>query len=1123
MGEAMTDADRELLDEFVVEAREQLEQVEPDLLGLDPSGPLDNQVVNRIFRAVHSVKGAAGFFDLRVVNALAHAAESALMPVRDGALAADAALVDLLLAANDRLRALVDDVGHSNDADVSAQVRALEGWLARARGGAAPGAAGKTAAPEPAPAPAAEPAAAPAPAAAADVPTAAAAPPPAFSLDEATRERLLRHGRRLYRLRVDPKALTQKTGKPLAALIEKFRKVGEILHTAPVGPVLAGEDPAELVVYAATVLAPHMAPYGFDVPESWLTELPLKLEDDADPKPAPAAAPAPRAAVPAPAPAPAPVAASSPAPAPALAAAPAVSTPAPAPAPVAVSTPAPAPAAPIELPLRGRSAGDAERDASGGGANGGGAAGDGAGSRDETVRVKTSVLNALMEMAGEMVLGRNRLLRALDGQVEKVDGLGPILNQVSAITTSMQEQVMRTRLQPLGSAFGRFRRLVRDMSAKLGKDVALETTGEDVELDRTIIEGLSDPLVHLVRNCLDHGLEPPAEREAAGKPRRGRVRIAAYHEGGMVNLDVEDDGRGIDVERVKEKALQQGLFAAAELERMSDREACNLIFMPGFSTAKVVTDVSGRGVGMDVVRTNIEKLGGSVELSSTKGQGSCVSLKLPLTLAIVSSLIVEVERQRFALPQVGLEEVVRLKPGDSPGESRERIERVRGADVLRHRGKLLPVVRLADVLGLQRTFVDETTGERRPDRRQPIADRRAAPPAAAAPGEGGDERRRGSDRRRSQATVQRILVLRAGRHRFGLLVDRILDNEEIVVKPLSRFVHDCPSFSGATILGDGSIAMILDAAGLVKRANLRFDDLANDAHAESEAEQRRTLREQVPLVFFTAGTAETFCLPLAQVTRIEKVEVSDVRRVGSREYLSWQGASLPLARLDQLLPLSGVAEPTETLEVIIPKHEGAPFGIATARVIDAREIDLVVDRETIRWEGLLGSSLVDQDIVLLLDIHGFAALAGADRGAGCAVLPLGPTGPLRMLLADDTPFYRAAVESALARAGALVTAVGDGLEAWQRLSASPDGFDLVLTDLVMPALDGRGLLERIRKDARTAALPVVALTTSRAAAAEAADAGGVSFDAAAPRLEPGQIRRSIGAIADARWQLEAIA
>ena len=1123
----MTDMDQELLNEFVVEAREQLEGVEPDLLSLDTTGgPIDSEVVNRIFRAVHSVKGAAGFFDLHVVNALAHAAESVLMPVRDGELMPDPDMVDLLLAANDRLRALVDDVHHSNEANVSSMVSDLEAWLAGRRGQATDGAAAAGAA--------ADGAATDGPAGLgagaddgaeedpsqvvaedargdADVEDAAALgdvvpPPAAFGLpsvlhiDDVTRERLHRHGRRLYRIHVSVKEHVAGVGRTMSFLIDKFRKVGEVLACVQVGS--GPPDSAEYHVWAATVLDVAMAPYGFDFPADRVVEVAL---DDAvseaasaaaSPAPVtPAAAPAAPAAAPV-TPAAAPVTkAAAPAAAPvtkaATPAAPVAPVAAPAAAPV---TKAAAPAAPA-TPSVFRKPAAAQADADGGASDGAGRDDRGHGRGDETVRVKTSVLNALMEMAGEMVLGRNRLLRALDGQVDRIEGLGPILHQVSAITTSMQEQVMRTRLQPLGSVFGRFRRLVRDMSAKLGKEVVLETSGEDVELDKTIIEGLADPLVHLIRNSLDHGVEVPADREKAGKSRKGTVRIEAYHEGGMVNIDVRDDGKGIDVDRVKQKAFENGLVAEADLDRLSDREAYHLIFLPGFSTAQVVTDVSGRGVGMDVVRTNIEKLGGSVDLNSTPGQGSVFSLKLPLTLAIVSSLIVQVEDQRFALPQVGLEEVIRLKVGTS----KERIERVRGADVLRHRGKLLPIVRLADVLGIPRTFVESSSGDRLPDRRGLLGDRRGGVGGPAGNDDSG-ERRDGGDRRRSASNVQRILVLKVGRNRFGMLVDRIVDNEEIVVKPLSRFVEGSPCFSGATILGDGTIAMILDTLGVMHEAKLRFDDLAGEVREESEAEQRRKLRETVPVVLFSAGTEELFALPLGQVARIEKVKLGDIRRVSNREYLNYLGASIPLLRPDQYLPLTGMAERGESLEVIIPKHAGHALGVVCTKVIDARDVDIEVDRETIAWEGLLGTALLDGEIALLLDIHGFAALAGEGRSTIPRMLPAGPSGLPRVLLAEDTPYYRAIVEATLRRAGADVVVAEDGRVAWEYLMAEAETFDAVVTDLAMPVLDGRGLLSRIRNDERTQSLAVVAVTTGRAATNELTE-GRDAFDAQVSRLD----------------------
>jgi two-component system, chemotaxis family, sensor kinase CheA len=1048
----MTTVDQEALNEFVIESRELLEQAESDLMAFDVDAmSVDQEIINRIFRAVHSVKGVAGFFGLDVISALSHAMESLLMKVRDGELGLTAEIVDVLLKNNDRLKSLVNDVGNSNSVDVSDEIALLKELQETGRLPAA-----KEAAKPRAQAPKkqkAKPSKRSASIATDDGPPVAteAAPhesafPRELALTDELRSALVRQGHHLFALSIE--AGPDLRDKPLA-LADFLMELGTLgtIHQCSVDPVDfdAGDDvgaDGRITIHVSTVMDAGLSAQAFGVSSDRIAEIPLREDASAAPKPA---------AVPPP-----------------------------------IHKPA-RPALQADEEVRE----EAVRD-------------DPAGAQStDTVRVKTSVLNALMEMAGEMVLARNRLVRSLADKVEDSDGIGPILHQMSTTTTDVQELIMRTRLQPLGSLFGRFRRVVRDLSRKLDKKVILETKGGDVELDRRIIEGLSDPLTHLLRNSLDHGVESPEERLAAGKPASGTVTISAYQEAGMVNIDVADDGHGIDSDRIAMKALEKGLITEEQLSRMSEHEAMNLIHLPGLSTATEVTDVSGRGVGMDVVRTNIEKLGGSIELASTRGVGTTITLKLPLTLAIVSSLIVEAEDQRFALPQVGLEEAIRLKPG----EGSERIERIRGADVLRHRGKLLPVVRLADVLGLERRYHDPADANAKPDRRAAISDRRGAP----RPEDGSDaERREGSDRRSSLANVQRILVLRMARNRFGLMVDRIVDNEEIVVKPLSRFVRSCPCFSGTTILGDGTIAMILDPAGIVQHAGLKFDDLHHDEAMARQMEREKSLRESMSLVLFSNGTEETFALPLSQISRIEKIAAADIKRVGAEEFLQYRGASLPLLRLHDHLRIQTPAGDDATHYVLIPNVEGQQIGLVTSRVIDAVEVDASFDKDTITGPGIFGSAILDQGIVLLVDIHGVVA-ASNRGGAQQQLAGMADGRPLRVLVAEDTPIYQAILGSFLTRAGAEVTLAADGQEAWTTLSSG--GFDLVVTDIAMPLLDGYGLLARIREGAATRQVPVLAI--SSIAISDEIGRGKIKeFDGVALKLDaPGLIRSVASAFA----------
>ncbi len=991
----MNEYDRELLNEFVIESSELLESVEETLLGIDSNNPLDPEAINEIFRAVHSVKGTSGFFGLDVIGSLSHIMENVLGEMREGKLAPNPDLIDLLLSSNDRLRSLVADPAASHGQDVSASVAALEVWM----GGPSKAA--------PAAPPAAE---------AAATPRAANCEEGDFVVTQEFVDDLKRHGQLFYRLDLGTQADIRGKKRTISKFFTHLGAVGKVIHCNPrlehLETVAEGTD-EPFKVWLTSVLDPVLAPMGLALDAARITHMPVdELLGDKAPE----------------------------------AAAEVVEEVAP-PKPSVVPAPA-------EIK---RSVGSGASD---------------------SLRVKTSLLDRLMQMAGELVLARNRLLRRLGGETDRIDGLGSILSELNGITSDMQEQIMQTRLQPLGSIFGRFSRVVHDLSKKLGKSVRLETIGGDVELDKALLEGLADPLTHMVRNSIDHGLEGPEGREKSGKPPQGIVTIRAYHEGGMVNIDVEDDGRGIDVEKIRVAAIRKGLLSSEQASRTSDSDVLNLIFRPGFSTAAKVTDVSGRGVGMDVVRTNIEKLGGVVEATTKLGEGSKMSIKLPLTLAIVTSLIVEVEGQRFALPQVGLESVVRLRPDEVPA----RIERIRDLDVLRYRDRLLPIVRLTDVLGMERTFVDYDTGERRVDRRGRLSDRREDLVES-------DENKRnsGSDRRRALTNVLRILVLRIGRNSYGLVVDTIVENEEIVVKPLSHYLKDCQCFSGATILGDGTIAMILDPVNIAQAANLTFSELGADGSDESAAEKLNALKERVPLIHFTNGGPETFALPLAQVSRVENIPKTEIQRVGHKEYINYRGQALPLVRLHDHLDVGMSMEEPEEVKIIIPNLGGDPAGIVTNQVIDAREVNLNVDESTIRGQGLIGSAILDDEIVLVVDTYGLMESAGIP----VANPREGVLAGRRALVVDDTLFMRRVTERYLSNAGMSVEVASNGTEAWEMLHEGD--FDVVVTDLRMPKLDGAGLLAKVRGAESMSKLPVIAL-------ADEGMADG-SFDAYAQKLD----------------------
>ncbi len=538
---------------------------------------------------------------------------------------------------------------------------------------------------------------------------------------------------------------------------------------------------------------------------------------------------------------------------------------------------------------------------------------------EQSIRVDVDLLDTLMRQVGELVLCRNQIVRQA-GLQDDLD-LVRASQRLSLIASELQEGVMKTRMQPIDHLWSKLPRVVRDLGAQCGKQVRLEMVGRETELDRTLLEAVKDPLTHLVRNAIDHGLEHPAGRAAVGKATEGLLLLKAFHEGGQVVVEVTDDGAGIDPERIRTKALEKGLRSAAQLAGLSGPEVLQLVFAPGFSTAAAVTNVSGRGVGMDVVKTNIEAIGGTIEIESTPGTGTTCRLRIPLTLAIVSSLTIECGGERYAVPQVNLAELVAL----DAGQAAEQVERVGTAEVYRLRGMLLPVVRLADVLGVD-----------------PVRD-----------------------------DGQLVMaVLQAEGRRFGLVVDRVLNSEEIVVKALSSRLKSIGVYSGATILGDGTVALILDVQALAKRT-MRPDAMEREAR---DGRAFDTAPDDAGRVLLAGvGDGREVAIPLATVTRLEQVRPDRVERVGRREVIQYRGGILPIVRLDRHLHATS-ERGEEDLLVIVYSSGGRSVALVVDEVVDI--VDAVDVRSDVDDEGLLGSAVVRDRVIELLDVR--AAILAAD-------------------------------------------------------------------------------------------------------------------------------------------------
>jgi two-component system chemotaxis sensor kinase CheA len=540
---------------------------------------------------------------------------------------------------------------------------------------------------------------------------------------------------------------------------------------------------------------------------------------------------------------------------------------------------------------------------------------------DTTLRVDLGLLDKLMNLVGELVLTRNQVLQYTAAREDTA--LNAISQRLNLITSELQERVMKTRMQPIGVVWNKLPRVVRDLSTTLQKQISVELVGTQTELDRAVIEAIKDPLTHVVRNSCDHGIESPADRVRAGKPACGRLTLRAFHESGQVNIEIQDDGAGIDLERVRAKAVERGLIAADQAQRLSERECVNLLFLPGFSTARSVTSVSGRGVGMDVVRTNIERINGAIEMSSVYGQGTTVRIRIPLTLAIIPGLLVTAGGERFVIPQLNLQELIRFEGADAL----RRIEHIDGTRVLRHRERLLPLAGLCETLELEpRPTPDEVS----------------------------------------------IVVVRVDGHCFGLIVDSINDTQEIVVKPLGQQLKGLQCYAGATIMGDGRVALILDVAGLGRRANVLATTAKPGATAASEAAaQALDLRRS--LLLFRAGELPRVAILLADVARLEKIPRSRVEQAAGRDVIQYRDRVLPLVSLGQMFGGSAPDDP-DMLNVIVHGSGEASLGLMVDEIIDIVE-ESVTNLAAADRHALLGSAVVGDRMTDFLDLDAVAALA----------------------------------------------------------------------------------------------------------------------------------------------------
>ncbi|HTG01017.1 MAG TPA: chemotaxis protein CheW, partial [Nitrospirota bacterium] len=607
------------------------------------------------------------------------------------------------------------------------------------------------------------------------------------------------------------------------------------------------------------------------------------------------------------------------------------------------------------------------------------------------------------------------------------------------------------------------------------KDIQLEMDGKDVELDKTIIEGLGDPLTHLVRNAVDHGIEDAKIRSAAGKPRTGTVNLTAYHEAGQVIIEVRDDGKGIDPGKIAAAAVAKGLIPAEQIKLMSDREKTALIILPGFSTAEKVTDVSGRGVGMDVVKTNIDRLGGQVDIDSRPGRGTSIRIKLPLTLAIIPCLFVSIEGNRYAIPQANVSELIRVPAS----KVRERIERVGDANVLILRGKMIPIVDLTEVLDMPATYVDTESGIRKADRRS-LGDRRQAEapggsPEVAPPGQH-DHQRNGMDRRFRSAGDINIVVVTTGAFEYGMVVEELHDSVEIVVKPLGRKLKHLHEYAGATIMGNGRVALILDVDGIAGAAELR--SLASSSRAiELAAEtQREKFQDVQNLLLFNNAPDEQCGVALDLVKRVEQVRRRDLELSAGRRVIKYRGRTLPVFTLKDVANVQQLPD-QDQLVMIVFELAGKEVGLLAIPPVDAVESKILVDHDTLKQSGIMGSAIIHDRTTLMVDIHELVETLHPEWFAERKKDRFLDDKSVSVLLAEDSDFFRSQVSKYIEGEGYTVIPAEDGQRAWELLQEQGDKVKLVVTDIEMPRMDGYGLTRAIKADKRFSHLPVIAVTS----------------------------------------------
>ncbi|MFZ9001362.1 MAG: chemotaxis protein CheW [Bacteriovoracaceae bacterium] len=693
--------------------------------------------------------------------------------------------------------------------------------------------------------------------------------------------------------------------------------------------------------------------------------------------------------------------------------------------------------------------------------------------KDSVVRVNVQLLDKIMNVVGELVLNRNQILQfsnSLDSHQ-----LTRLAQQLNVITTDLQTDIMTTRMQPVGTVISKFERIVRDLAKSQGKSISLNISGKDTELDKTLLEAIRDPLTHLIRNSVDHGIETSEVRLKKGKPSEGNINIKAYHEGGQVTIEIIDDGNGIDPDKVLIKAIEKGIYTEAQAAKLTEKQILNLIFHPGFSTKEEITNLSGRGVGMDVVKSNIENVGGSVELSSKVGQGTNFKLKIPLTLAIVPALVVESNGETFAIPQANLLELVRFE-GE---EVSEFIEEIHGSEFFRLRGDLIPIFRINEVLGIDK--VDKTINyawENQLKEEKNVTEENDE--RESDEGFSGEQYDLNSDFLNDSLN---IAILNADDNVYGLIVDSVLDTEEIVVKPLSKKLKELKFYAGATIMGDGSLALILDAIGFFNSVEKEKRDTSQKNMLDFEEEILSDVKEKQEVLLAGLGDGRVYGIPLILVSRLEEFPAEEIEYSGNQALIRYGNTPMPLFNLEKTLGLNGESflrpeniSSNKVIPCVVVKLKDRLFGFVVHSIQDIAISVEHINTETIDREGLLGTVYVNEKTVTLLDVH---TIINLQKVVSNNKKYINKKNNGIILLVEDSPLYRKIESEFLIEQGFEVVEAQNGEEGLAIYSSDPAKISFVVTDLDMPTMDGYEMAGKIRALSDIGSkVPILALSTS---------------------------------------------